>query len=78
MLANKVRFPLIKKPNKTAQQPNPSGARAMLSAWKMVVGTFCCVRLGLNMTGNSGIWAGVVTVAVEIRDVMLDRACQDS
>lgn len=30
------------------------------------------------MTGNSGIWAGVVTVAVEIRDVMLDRACQDS
>lgn len=30
------------------------------------------------MTGNSGIWAGVVMVAMEICDVMLDRACQDS
>lgn len=30
------------------------------------------------MTGNSGIWAGVVKVTMEIHDVMLDRACQDS
>lgn len=30
------------------------------------------------MTGKSGIWAGVVKVAMEIHDVMLDRACQDS
>lgn len=39
---------------------------------------FCCIQLGLNMTGNSGIWAGVVKVSVEIHDVMLDRACQGS
>lgn len=30
------------------------------------------------MTGNSGIWAGVAKVTMEIHDVMLDRACQDS
>ena len=41
-------------------------------------GFFCYAQLGLNMTGNSGIWAGVVKVAMEIHDVMLDRACQDS
>ncbi|KAF4788505.1 sickle tail protein [Turdus rufiventris] len=28
--------------------------------------------------GNSGIWAGVAKVTMEIHDVMLDRACQGS
>ncbi|RMC04886.1 hypothetical protein DUI87_18061 [Hirundo rustica rustica] len=35
-------------------------------------------RPDLNITGNSGIWAGVAKVTMEIHDVMLDGACQDS
>lgn len=72
-LANESRFQSIK--NKPQIFPVPLEGRLPRKWWLRV---FCYVHLGLNMTGNSGIWAGVAKVTMEIHDVMLDRACQDS